>query len=409
MHQQCTWRNMTILSQGNAMNFLWASALLFLPLASSAVKYFTFGNLEAGEVNQSYATLASAPTESLPEAFTVCSSHKQDKLDGRGFYFITDEKNRPWMTFRWKLKFGKESFKIYFGDQAQTTLYIDNMEDEIVPNNWYHVCIASDIANGYISLAVNGKLQFDNMPLKDIPKRKGGLQDRLRIGIWYYHGQISPLEQFYGSVSNLQIHRGGPQTLENILKVAGHQQGDYLAWDNMKWNQIGKSIEENEIEHDKLCSPDTTYDIAIPEGQTQRDSVKTCQKLGNGNMVYATSQSKLAAFLEWFKKSVPEDVCRYIWTPFFDVANDGRFYSLDENKMATFLPWAESLSHEQRAIAIDVTLGPNPYVATVGNYLDCFACTIKTNFSARIFGACQSSFIGRHKAKIFLNLIGNFS
>ena len=80
---------MTILSQGNAMNFLWASALLFLPLASSAVKYFTFGNLEAGEVNQSYATLASAPTESLPEAFTVCSSHKQDKLDGRGFYFIT--------------------------------------------------------------------------------------------------------------------------------------------------------------------------------------------------------------------------------------------------------------------------------------------------------------------------------
>ena len=126
-------------------------------------------------------------------------------------------------------------------------------------------------------------------------------------------------------------------------------------------------------------------------------------------MVYATSQSKLAAFLEWFKKSVPEDVCRYIWTPFFDVANDGRFFSLDENKMATFLPWAESLTHEQRAIAIDITLGSNPYVATVGNYLDCFACTIKTNFSARIFGACQSSFIGRHKAKIFLNLIGNFS
>ena len=191
--------------------------LLLIPTACFAVKYFSFGNLENDSAGHSFATLVSAPDESLPASFTLCSSHQQQKLDGRGFYYLTDENKKPWLTFRWKLKFGKVNFKIYFG--SQSIHYVDDV-DEIVPNNWYNVCLAVDILTGKISLAVNGRLLFQRMSLKDIPlKLSTGLKDRLHIGIWYNYGESAPLEQFFGSVSNIQIHHGGTETLENILKV----------------------------------------------------------------------------------------------------------------------------------------------------------------------------------------------
>ena len=377
-------------------------ALLLIPTSCFSVKYFSFGNLDNDSPGHSFATLVSAPDESLPESFTLCSTHLQQKLDGRGFYYITDENNKPWLTFRWKLRFGKVDFKIYFGSQPPSILYVDDV-DEIVPNNWYNVCLAVDIITGKISLAVNGRLLFQRMSLKDIPtplKLSTSLKDRLHIGLWYHYGKSTPLEQFFGSVSNIQIHRGGTDTLENILKVACYQQGDFLAWENMKWKHTGKHVEENEIEQNYLCSRNTTLDVAFPVKQAQRDSVRTCQKLGHGSMRYKTSKTELTRFMAWFEGAVPEPMgwCRYIWTPFSDAGEEGHYVSLDIGEDAKFLPWALSMpikGGRENAIAIDVSFGENPYMTALGDYLNCFACTVKANFSARIYGACHSSFIGR--------------
>ena len=372
--------------------------LLLISTACSAIKYFSFGNLEEDSSGHSFATLVSAPNESLPASFTLCSSHKQYKLDGRGFYYITDDNKKPWMTFRWKLRFGKMDFKIYFGSEPPAILYIDDA-DEIVPNNWYNVCLAVDILTGKISLAVDGRLLFHRVFLKEMPSAlSDGLKDRLHIGVWYHYGDSDPLEQFFGSVSNIQIHHGGTETLENLLKVACYQQGEFIAWQNMKWMQTGKHVEENEIEQNDLCSRNATLDVAFPIKQDQRDSVRTCQKLGHGSMTYKTSRTELTTFLAWFEGAVPQDSCRHIWTPFSDAAKEGNFISLDNGEDAKFLPWALSLpirGGRENAIAIDVSQGENPYITTLGDYLNCFACTIKANFSARIYGACHSSFIGR--------------
>ena len=82
-----------------------------------------------------------------------------------------------------------------------------------------------------------------------------------------------------------------------------------------------------------------------------------------------------------------------------DVIKEGHYVNVDTNVKATFLPWAFSIpkntGSDRTAVAIDVTLGAQPYVSAVEDYLDCFACTIRTNFSARIYGACHSSFVGR--------------
>ena len=107
----------------------------------------------------------------------------------------------------------------------------------------------------------------------------------------------------------------------------------------------------------------------------------------------------MTRFLNWFKKAVPQGTCPYIWTPFSDVIKEGHYVNVDTNVKATFLPWAFSIpkntGSDRTAVAIDVTLGAQPYVSAVEDYLDCFACTIRTNFSARIYGACHSSFVGR--------------
>ena len=372
--------------------------LLLISTACSAIKYFSFGNLEYDSAGHSFATLVSAPNESLPTSFTLCSSHKPYKLDGHGFYYITDENHNPWMTFRWKLKFGKGYFKIYFGYHPPSILYTNDV-DKIVPNNWYNVCLAVDILTGKISLAVNGRLLFHRVSLKEMPPElPAGLNDRLHIGVWYHYSESDPLEQFFGSVSNIQIHHGGTETLENLFESACHQQGDFLAWQDMKWKRTGKHIEEKEIEQNILCSMNATFDVAFPVKQSQRDSVRTCQKLGHGSMTYKTSGTELTKFLAWFKGALSQDSYRYIWTPFSDATKEGHFISLDNGEDTRFLPWSLSLpirGGRENAIAIDVYKGENPYITTLGDYLNCFACTIKANFSARIYGACHSSFIGR--------------
>ena len=128
---------------------------LLIPRACSAIKYFTFDNVDSSE--HSFASLVSAPNESLPESFTLCSSHVQNKLDGRGFFYLTDQNNRPWLTFRWMLKFGKLIFRIYIGNDPPSMLQIDNAE-HFVLNSWNYVCIALETKSGQISVSVNGNL-----------------------------------------------------------------------------------------------------------------------------------------------------------------------------------------------------------------------------------------------------------
>ena len=125
--------------------------------------------------------------------------------------------------------------------------------------------------------------------------------------------------------------------------------------------------------------------------------MRMCQKLGHGSMTYKTSKKELTTFLAWFEGTVPQGSCRYIWTPFSDAAEEGHFISLDDGEDAKFLPWALSLPKRGRgehAIAIDVSHEEKPYITTLGDYHNCFACTIRANFSARIYGACHSSLIG---------------
>ena len=203
---------------------------LLIPTDCSAIKYFTFDNVDSSE--HSFASLVSAPNESLPESFTLCSSHVQNNLDGRGFFYLSDQNNRPWLTFRWVLKFGKLIFRIYIGNDPPSMLQIDNAEHFLL-NSWNHVCVALDNNSGQISVSVNGNFAVVKMSPKDIPVCNS-LKNRLHVGI---SGKSGHLEQFSGSVSNIQIYHGGSDTLGNIFEKACVQQGDYFAWEDMVWKK----------------------------------------------------------------------------------------------------------------------------------------------------------------------------
>ena len=159
---------------------------------------------------------------------------------------------------------------------------------------WYHICMDIDTVGGSMNTAINGKVVSKGVKLGDgvADQMTQKMQGKLAVGKWNYTF-TGKEEQFVWRVANLQIFKGSDSLDPAILtKDLCNSQGNFLAWETMKWKVEG-DMERVEESADTICNQPTTYRLLLSETKGQEEAVATCDKLGHGSMVEAASKEEI--------------------------------------------------------------------------------------------------------------------
>ena len=184
-------------------------------LTTESVKVFNFQDAVSanGQGELSYATLVEGSREELPESFILCTSHKQARWHGRGHFLVTGSQGKPWLTLRWELEFGQVIVKVELVSELVIRL---GVVDEPKLNFWNTACLAVETGRGLLALTVNQKLVANQTCSRNLKStRPLTLNDRLTAGMSYNGNKLVPKEQYQGSISNIQVHKGGLNELVN--------------------------------------------------------------------------------------------------------------------------------------------------------------------------------------------------
>ena len=354
-----------------------------------------------------YMSLASETDIILPEKFIFCTSHKQTRMDKKGFYQIYGIKKEPWMTTKFSIgsnaansiglwgAFG--SRWIYFGEIPEPKLYF-----------WYHMCHQVDTVRGVLSISINGHRMATNVSVDSLTRNKPKtLNENLVIGkmtkVTSTNGFVE--EQCASYISNLGLFSTSSHSIDSLSGPGCSQEGDLLAWSTSTWRQTGagpvKAIEEGVA---SLCSGEGRYNLALPLGLDQEQAVLTCARLGQGRMTVSHSQEELRQFTEWFQVVVP-GACSKIWTPYSDQAHEGHYVSLEDGSKASFLPWAPGQPNgadTENGLDIRLDLRNSSLPAYYYDENDkrgiekfiCSSCSLARHFSLQLKGLCEHTLLG---------------
>ena len=365
-------------------------------LTTGSVKVFNFQDAVSanGQGELSYATLAEGSKEELPESFILCTSHRQARWHGRGNFLVTGRQGKPWLTLRWELEFGKVIVKVELVSELVIRL---GVVDEPKLNFWNTACLAVETERGLLALTVNQKFVANQTCFRNFKlTRPLTLNDRLTVGMSYNGNNLVPEEQYQGSISNIQVHKGGLNELVKLQSEKCDKPGDYLTWENMTWKLTGKNDIITEA-HDSVCEPAETYDIAFPAGLPHAAALRTCSKLGHGNMTTIRDEAALINYIRWFSQLAGEGRCKYIWTPHSDAELEGVFINMNTGTEAEFLPWYPTEPNggrSQNSVAIKTTLGPQSYIDGTSHFSNCFSCSLKSLLTFIWMGACIHTRLG---------------
>ena len=131
------------------------------------------------------------------------------------------------------------------------------------------------------------------------PKKLTG---KLVVGKWNYTFSGKE-EQFFWSVTNLNIFKGGSTNdMTTLTKDLCSSQGDFLSWNKMKWRMEG-NVEQLEKTEGEICNQALTYRILITEAMGQQEAVTACDKLGHGTMVEAASKEEVDEVVTWVEQN----------------------------------------------------------------------------------------------------------
>ena len=383
-----------------AMFYLVIMQLLLGPVATVMVFKFKSSN------QITYMSLASEADIVVPDEFIFCSSHKQTRIDQKGFYQIYGAGNEPWMSTKFSLgsdgpnsvglwgAFG--STWIYLGDIPEPKLYF-----------WYHICHQVDTVRGVLSVSINGYRMATNVSADSLTRNKPKtLNDKLVIGKMTKVSLTSGLveEQFASYVSNLGVFSASCHSIDSLSGPGCSQEGDLLAWSTATWRQTGPGVKATEEEVASLCSGEGRYDLALPLGLDQEQAVLTCARLGQGRMTVSHSQEELRQFTDWFQGVVP-GVCSKIWTPYSDQGREGDYISLEDGSQASFLPWAPGQPNgadtengvdirlDLRNISLPAYYYDENNKRGIENFI-CSSCSLAGHFSLQLMGLCEHTLLG---------------
>ena len=227
--------------------------LLFLLGPVDAVRVFKFK-----PTNQiTYMSLASEDDITVPDKFIFCSSHKQTRMDKKGFYQIYGAGNEPWMSTKFALGSDGPNSVGFWGAFGSTWIYLGDIPEPKL-YFWYRMCHQVDTVRGVLSVSINGHRMATNVSVDTLTRNKPKtLNNNLVIGKMTQVSLTKGLveEQFASYVSNLGLFSASRHSIDSLSGPGCSQEGDLLAWSAATWHQTGAGpVKATEEGMASLCS-----------------------------------------------------------------------------------------------------------------------------------------------------------
>ena len=350
-----------------------------------SVRVFDFDASRSAAVGSplSSATLTNDHKQSLPQRNILCFSTKLSELDEKSRLVVNGEDNKPWLAFR------------FFGIILWTETQGGFVEYDILEKPWTHawknICADVDAVSGNVSVSLTGReaITKHNEGIKTNKPR--GLAGKIIIGICKGKSFGRSTGQFYGSVSNINIHNHKMNVLNSeVSKYHPGNIGGILAWTNMVFELKGNGVSIREAE---TQYPNRSRQVLLPVKTDWHEGNQFCKHLGKGKMTEFSNKDELNTTVELVKGLT--ESCTFLWTPVTDESVEGEYRSINSGDKVSFLPWALT----------------NPTGASSANYVAlnfedmsfydlssrkfCVSCTMTTTRLFRLRGLCQDSYMGK--------------
>ena len=277
-----------------------------------------------------YVELGEDPVNLLPPAFTICSTAMA--LTGDIVFFtLLDEQGKQVLSVHLSndevRKNGRRQSNpaIFVVDSASLALPVLGL---VFPQSWVRSCLAVSTYSGLVQWVAEGEVVTNRT--YEVLTQEGvfpqALAGKLLLGIFEYGGQWYASS---GKISNLNIFSSALsiEAMKEITSGGSGRQGDYLAWENMKWNLHGQAFKKKE---QKLSHSEKNVLLFHTKFQSMVSCMQLCQKLGTRapSVVTPEEWSSLHSFLkqELFDRVLNNSLM--VWVPAMKKDEEWRdFYS----------------------------------------------------------------------------------
>ena len=208
------------------------------PIASMTTYRFVE---RADESEFSMVSLSKDSTVFLPASFILCTSHKQIRMNNKGFYQVYGNDGNPWMSTKLYSVPGTHGAVSVWGDFGEKSVFLGDIEEPKL-FFWYHMCQKVDTIRGVISVAVNGKILTNELQVANLQKNKPQ-----KLGGHLVLGKSAKLkssgeyadEQFQGFIANVNFYGDKNLSIDALSSRPCQSEGDLLPWSSPLWKFEG--------------------------------------------------------------------------------------------------------------------------------------------------------------------------
>ena len=365
--------------------------LILLSSCVVSIKIFSFD--PGVDEKLAKVLLEKSREEVLPERFIVCFAMRQNNIDGRSPFLITDKKKQPWLALSiWDVgnqlalwaEIGKKDWKLFHALKVPWKF-------------WTHICADLDTVTGNISVSIDGRPAMSDTSEKLKEGKAEKLHEVLQIGITDTEPTNGGRRQYQGSLSNLNFHFHHESiSIEDLSRNPCETEGSYLAWSRMAFSKIGEGIVESEGTQEDVCSvfpiPET-HKVLLPGLMSWTKADFLCKILGEGKMVEVENEEEIEKTSSWIQEVT--DSCPLVWVPISDERSEGIWENTNTNVESKFLPWSEGQPNGQRT---QNHAGIHIASAQIRDFFDedphCAYCSLKTRAFLKLRGLCKDSYLG---------------
>ena len=379
--------------------------LILLSSCVVSIKIFSFD--PGVDEKLAKVLLEKSREEVLPERFIVCFAMRQNNIDGRSPFLITDKKKQPWLALSiWDVgnqlalwaEVGKKDWKLFHALKVPWKF-------------WTHICADLDTVTGNISVSIDGRPAMSDTSEKLKEGKAEKLHEVLQIGITDTEPTNGGRRQYQGSLSNLNFHFHQESiSIEDLSRNPCETEGSYLAWSRMAFSKIGEGIVESEGTQEDVCSvfpiPET-HKVLLPGLMSWTKADFLCKILGEGEMVEVENEEEIEKTSSWIQEAT--DSCPLVWVPISDERSEGIWENTNTNVESKFLPWSEGQPNGQRT---QNHAGIHIASAQIRDFFDedphCAYCSLNTRAFLKLRGLCKDSYLGIVTSKRRCSFLFNF-
>ena len=210
-------------------------------------------------VNESEFSMVFLPKNStvlLPEVFILCTSHKQIRMNNKGFYEVYGEDANPWMSTMFYPVTGTHDKVSLWGKFGKKWEFLGDI-DEPKLFFWYHMCHMVDTIRGVISVAINGNILANEVEVDNLrtnkPQKLGGHIVFGKSAKLKSTGEYAD-EQFQGFIANVNFYGEKNLSIDALSSRPCQSEGDLLPWSSTLWKfEGGSGANKDDVSNENVC------------------------------------------------------------------------------------------------------------------------------------------------------------